>query len=198
MPTTSLLTSMERWQRSDRAFLAQRAPLSRSRSRPIGACDRCRLRSVSLLRLPHLLRPVGDRGRRRRGDHGARCGRGTPHPRNVSHPVRTPDRRSRSHDAPYFACAQFQHFARTTEVTDADLVALARDTVEAREFQRRFGVSSTTVDRSGRTAIDFRSGHVRLRVFMADGPRAVDSFLDCPGRRLASTNVVEAIRAAGC
>jgi hypothetical protein len=99
---------------------------------------------------------------------------------------------------PYFACAQFEHFARTTEVTDADLVALARDTVEAREFQRRFGVSSTTVDRSGRTAIDFRSGHVRLRVFMADGPRAVDSFLDCPGRRLASTNVVEAIRAAGC
>jgi hypothetical protein len=45
--------------------------------------------------------------------------------------------------------------------------------------------------------VDFRSGDIRLRVFIADGPRAVDSFLDCPGRRVVSTNVVEAIR-AGC
>ena len=98
---------------------------------------------------------------------------------------------------PYFACAQFDHFARTAEVSDAVLVALARDTAEAREFQSRFGVSMLTVDRSGRTAVDFRSGNARLRVFIADGPRTVDSFLDCPGRPPASDNVVDAIR-AGC
>jgi hypothetical protein len=94
-------------------------------------------------------------------------------------------------------CCQFQALEPLGQVTDAEIVAVARDSAEGREFIRRYAASSPSVDRSGRTAVDFRSGDIRLRVFIADGPRAVDSFLDCPGRRLVSTNVVEAIR-AGC
>lgn len=173
---------MERWRRSDRAFVAPCAPRSRSRSGLLGATYYD----------PWGLLVAGGAAIMALGVAATNRILGAPLIIGglliVVLALTT---------RPYFACARFEHFMRTTEVTDGALAALARDTAEAREFQTRFGASSTTVDRSGRTAVDFRGANAGLRVFVADGPRAVGSFLDCPGRPLVSANVVDAIR-AGC
>ena len=57
--------------------------------------------------------------------------------------------------------------------SDARLIAIARETDEAREFERNnTAAPSATVDRSGRVAVDLRSGpQARLRVFIANGLR---------------------------
>jgi hypothetical protein len=82
---------------------------------------------------------------------------------------------------------------------DAQLIAVARDTDEAREFERNDSVPpSASVDRSGRVAVDLRSGpRSRLRVFIGAGLRVEEFLLECPGRPIVTTNVMQALQ-AGC
>jgi hypothetical protein len=83
--------------------------------------------------------------------------------------------------------------------SDERLIAVARDTDEAREFERNnTAPPQATVDRSGRIAVDLRSGaQARLRVFIGAGPRVEGFLLECPGRPIATSNVMQALQ-AGC
>jgi hypothetical protein len=83
--------------------------------------------------------------------------------------------------------------------SDEQLIAVARDTDEAREFERNNPTPPlATVDRSGRVAVDLRSGpQARLRVFIVAGPRVDGFLLECPGRPIATTNVMQVLQ-AGC
>lgn len=83
--------------------------------------------------------------------------------------------------------------------SDAQLIAAARDTDEAREFERNNSASpSATVDRSGRIAVDLRSGpEARLRVFIGTGLRVEGFLLECPRQPIVTTNVMEALQ-RGC
>jgi hypothetical protein len=83
--------------------------------------------------------------------------------------------------------------------SDAQLIAAAEDTDEAREFERSYSAPPTaSVDRSGRVAVDLRSGSAaRLRVFIGTGLRAEGFLLECPGRPIVTSNVMEALQ-AGC
>jgi hypothetical protein len=83
--------------------------------------------------------------------------------------------------------------------SDEQLIAMAKDTDEAREFERNNSTPPlATVDRSGRVAVDLRSGtQARLRVFIGAGPRVEGFLLECPGRPIATTNVMQLLQ-AGC
>ncbi len=86
---------------------------------------------------------------------------------------------------------------RLLDVPDAELLAIAEESPEARAFVYRYPIASSTVDRSGRAAVDYRAGPARLRLFFGEGPRVTGALLDCPGRAPVETNVVDAAR-AGC
>ena len=83
--------------------------------------------------------------------------------------------------------------------SDAQLIAAARDTDEAREFERNNAAAPVaTVDRSGRVAVDLRSGPgSRLRVFIDSGLRVEAFLLECPRRPIVTTNVMAALQ-GGC
>ena len=83
--------------------------------------------------------------------------------------------------------------------SDAQLIGIASGTDEAREFARNNSASPTaTVDRSGRVAVDLRSGpQARLRVFIGSGLRVEGFLLECPRQPIVTTNVIEALQ-AGC
>jgi hypothetical protein len=100
------------------------------------------------------------------------------------------------------ACAilvQGSALAPASASSDEQLIAVARDTDEAREFERNNPTPPlATVDRSGRVAVDLRSGpQARLRVFIVAGPRVDGFLLECPGRPIATTNVMQVLQ-AGC
>ena len=86
---------------------------------------------------------------------------------------------------------------RMTDVSDAELIAAASESAEAQAFERRYPQARTTVDRSGRVAVEFRTESARLRVFVERGPRVVRAVLECPDRPPIQTGVVAAAR-AGC
>lgn len=81
-------------------------------------------------------------------------------------------------------------------MADAQLAEIARNTPEGREFYTKFPGAQATVDRSGRLAVDLRSGSARLRFFVVNGS-AVEPFLDCPVGTIRTTDVLLAIRACG-
>ena len=83
--------------------------------------------------------------------------------------------------------------------SDAQLIGVARDTDEAREFERNnVAAPVATVDRSGRTAVDLRSGPAsRLRVFIGSGLRVEGFLLECPRQPIVTTNVMAALQ-GGC
>ena len=83
--------------------------------------------------------------------------------------------------------------------SDEQLIATARDTDEAREFERNNSAPpSLTVDRSGRVAVDLRSGpEARLRVFIGAGLRVEGFLLECPRQPIVTANVMEALQ-RGC
>ena len=83
--------------------------------------------------------------------------------------------------------------------SDAQLIAIARDTDEAREFERNNSATPTaTVDRSARLAVDLRSGpQSRLRVFIGSGLRVEGFLLECPRQPVVTTNVMAALQ-GGC
>jgi hypothetical protein len=87
--------------------------------------------------------------------------------------------------------------AQDVDATDGELITTAEASAEAQAFLRRYPSASTSVDRSGRIAVDFRTPVARLRVFIEAGPRVAGALLDCPGRAPIETNVAEAAR-AGC
>ena len=83
--------------------------------------------------------------------------------------------------------------------SDAQLIAVAQDTDEAREFARNNNaLPAASVDRSGRVAVDLRSGpQARLRVYIGSGLRVEGFLLECPGQPTATSNVMQALQ-AGC
>ena len=83
--------------------------------------------------------------------------------------------------------------------SDAQLIRVARDTDEAREFERNNAAAPVaTVDRSGRVAVDLRSGPgSRLRVFIGSGLRVEAFLLECPRQPIVTTNVMAALQ-GGC
>jgi hypothetical protein len=83
--------------------------------------------------------------------------------------------------------------------SDAQLIAIARNTDEAREFERNdTGPPSASVDRSGRVAVDLRIGAAaRLRVFIGSGLRVEGFLLECPRQPIVTTNVMAALQ-GGC
>ncbi len=83
--------------------------------------------------------------------------------------------------------------------SDAQLIAVAQDTGEAREFDRSNNAPPTaSVDRSGRIAVDLRSGpQARLRVFIGTGLRVEGFLLECPGQPVVTSDVKRALQ-AGC
>lgn len=85
------------------------------------------------------------------------------------------------------------------EASDAQLIAIAQDTDEAREFDRNNNAPpAASVDRSGRVAVDLRSGpQARLRIFIGTGLRVEGFLLECPGQPTATSNVMQVLQ-AGC
>ena len=78
--------------------------------------------------------------------------------------------------------------------SDEQLVTLARGTAEAQAFLARYPGAATSVDRSGRVAVDFCGGDpgIRLRVFIQDVPKAGGSFLECPRAQVIQEDVAAA------
>lgn len=81
-------------------------------------------------------------------------------------------------------------------MTEAQLVEIARNTPEGREFYMKFPAAVASVDRSGRLAVDFRGSSARLRLFIVNGA-AAEPFLDCPPGTVHTRDVVSAIRGCG-
>lgn len=76
--------------------------------------------------------------------------------------------------------------SRLAPFTDAEYVARAERTQEARAFLAKYPDARRAVERSGAVTVDFRvdrgARYLRLRIFMdAFANRALDALVDCSG-----------------
>lgn len=87
-------------------------------------------------------------------------------------------------------------------LSDPELLSSADATPEAQAFRGRYHDAATTIDRSGRVAVDYRSAGpgagVRLRLFIEPGPVVREGFLECTHGALITSNIAGAIRSNAC
>ena len=91
------------------------------------------------------------------------------------------------------ACGVFGSGANP-RVSDAEYIAIARNSSPAQAFYAKYAGVEVQVDRSGRLAVDLRAGGARLRIFI-ENDRVTDAFVECPLGAVRTGEVVAAIRA---
>jgi hypothetical protein len=91
------------------------------------------------------------------------------------------------------ACSVFGSGANL-RMSDAEYIAIARNSSPAEAFYAKYAGVEAQVDRSGRLAVDFRTAAARLRIFI-ENDRVADAFVECPQGTVRPGDVVAAIRA---